>query len=252
VCQPGESCGVIFCAEDGKRRQRRCLLFRDPEASLGPLPLLPPPVISFFLLFSTDLLYICSSGNPIPSGSSDMAYDSSEAIDPKCNTVCYMKSEGNATATTSPLRNTIATNAKYICYAVKGNLMRVINATTGDKLLLRGHSHPISDMKFSSSDENILCSLEDQEGGGNIFIWKLFKEEEFVSTTLCQLPFNASFVHGHPLAATLWAVAHRSSLCLFSTLHPPQTNSRLALNDFAVHQSFLGDVVGGSLLPSLI
>jgi WD40 repeat protein len=158
-----------------------------------------------------------------------------------------MKSEAGAH------RHTIATNSKYICYAVKGNLIRVINATTGDKLLLRGHSHPISDMQFSSADLNVLCSLQDQDGAGNIFVWKLSKEQEFLSTTLCQLPFTASCVHGHPLASTLWAVAHQNSLCLFSTLHPPKgRSSRLCLQDFAAHQSFAGEVVGEtSDVPSL-
>jgi hypothetical protein len=191
-------------------------------------------------LFSTLLffLFILSSGIPIPSSLAEINFNYNETVDPKCNTVCFMKSEGNLH------RNTISTNSKYICYAVKGSLVRVIHASTGDKLLLRGHESPICDMKFSTADLDLLCTIDEGNTGSNIFVWKLSKENEFTNTLVCSLPFTASCVHSHPLSPCLWTFSHESVVCLFSTSQPPSSGSRLAYDDFPVHHTFAGAVIG--------
>ncbi len=40
----------------------------------------------------------------------------------------------------------IAVNREYICYAIRGPLVRVINRRTVERVLLRGHSETIVDM----------------------------------------------------------------------------------------------------------
>lgn len=203
----------------------------------------PSPPLLFFSSSVSHLLFILSSGVPIPSSLAEIPFNSHEAVTPKCSTVCFMKTEGNER------QSTISTNSKYICYSVKESLVRVIHASTGDKLLLRGHENPICDMKFSTADLDLLCSVDEGDTGSNIFVWKLSKENGFTSALVCSLPFTATCVHSHPLSPSLWAFSHESIVCLFSTSHPPATsgNDRLAYDDFPVHHSFAGAVVG--LLP---
>ena len=175
---------------------------------------------------------------------------------PKCNGVCYMKNEGKS------IKNTLTTNQKYICYSVKGNLIRIIKEKTSDKLLLRGHESTICDMKFSIVNSDILCSIDDGTHGANINVWKLSKDIEFTSQSICTLPLSASLVQSHPLASTLWVVSHQSSICLISTIHHPllsssqsssqsthqqpnsSTNQRLSYNNFSCNWIFQGIVTG--------
>lgn len=185
------------------------------------------------------LLPCCSSGLPVPSGLGDMNFRTDEALTPKCNTVCYMKSEGG-----KHIHNSISTNSRYICYAVKGNLIRVIHAATGDKILLRGHDNPICDMRFSSADLDVLCSVDEGTQGPNIFVWKLSKEKEFTSTVLCSIPFSGNCIHSHPLSACIWAVSNQNVLCLFSTKHSPKHTQPLSYRDFPLHHIFVGEVAG--------
>lgn len=195
--------------------------------------------VNFFISNFPSLLLcisLFSCGLPIPSGLGDMNFKADEALDPKCNTVCYLKSEGK--------NNSMVTNSRYICYTVKGNLLRVIHAATTDKLLLRGHEHPICDIKFSSADLDVLCSADEGTQGNNIFVWRLSKENEFVSTILCSLPFSCNRIHSHPLASSLWAVSNQNALCLFSTKHSPKSQGRLGYSDFPLHHIFIGEISG--------
>ena len=79
-----------------------------------------------------------------------------EAPDLKHKTVSYMKPEK-----LNPLcRNALASNDTFLCYAVRKNLLRVIDTNHGDKTLLRGHSHDILDIAFSVPDKTVLCSVD--------------------------------------------------------------------------------------------
>lgn len=179
-----------------------------------------------------------SLGDPIPVNYGDMSYNF-EAVEPKSNSVCYMKNEGKS------VKNTLTTNQKYICYSVKGSLIRVIKEKTSDKLLLRGHENAISDMKFSIINQDILCSVDDGSQGNTIFIWKLSKEAEFTSETICTLPLPASLIQSYPLTSTIWAVSHQSSICLISSLYHNLTNNqRLTYDNFSCHWNFHGKIVG--------
>lgn len=150
-----------------------------------------------------------------------------------------MKNEGKN------IKNTLTTNQKYICYSVKGNLIRVIKEKTSDKLLLRGHENTISDMKFSVIDQDILCSIDNGTHGNNIFIWKLLKEIEFTSETICTLPLPATLLQSHPLASTIWAVSNQSSICLISSVHHNSSNNqRLSYDNFSCHWNFHGKIIG--------
>jgi hypothetical protein len=79
--------------------------------------------------------------------------------DVKHNTVSYMKPE----KLNNLCRNALGSNEKFICYAVRKSLMRVIETARGEKTLLRGHSHDILDIDFSRTNDMILCSVD---GGG--------------------------------------------------------------------------------------
>lgn len=141
--------------------------------------------------------------------------------------------------------NILTINSKYICYTLKGNLIRIIQTTTGDKLLLKGHENNICDMKYSIINSNILCSIDNGLNGLNIFIWKLFKDTIFNSQIMCNLPLSATLIQSHPTSSSVWAVSHESSICLISTLQQSlQYEKRLSYDDFSCNWKFNGIITG--------
>ncbi len=91
--------------------------------------------------------------------------------------------------------NLIAVNRNYICYAVRGDMIRVLHKKSGNRGLLKGHSGGIADIQFSSAeDSDILVS-----GGkdGNIFVWKLIEnsaQQSINSETVLHVKTSAPYV----------------------------------------------------------
>jgi len=105
--------------------------------------------------------------------------------------------------------NTIAVNKNYICYSVKGNLIRVINKYTAQRTLIKGHTDQITDMKFFSNEVDILASVGKD---GNIFVWKITEvkadEQPIIVTTLLHIkpqdkPVPQTRLTWHPSAQIL-------------------------------------------------
>ena len=127
----------------------------------------------------------------------------------KCNTVSYIKAE----PVTGSCRNVLAVSESFICYSVRKNLLRVIDTVSSEKALLRGHDHPILDIKFSAVDSSILCSVDDTPGddasveGSKTIIWNLSNSSGLTSRILAQFPLGANIVQAHPEFSQVWAVA---------------------------------------------
>lgn len=67
----------------------------------------------------------------------------------------------------------IAVNHNYICYVVKGNMIRVINIFSAKRALLRGHTKGITDLRFCGGNGDVLASVA---ADGRLLVWR-FSEE---------------------------------------------------------------------------
>ena len=132
--------------------------------------------------------------------------------DVKHNTVSYMKPERlNALC-----RNALGSNDKFICYAVRKSLLRVIETARGEKTLLRGHSHDILDIDFSRTNDMILCSVD---GGApetaeepRVIISRLEggndETPELGHSKLAEFEIPGYIVKSHPTCAGCFGVAN--------------------------------------------
>ena len=68
----------------------------------------------------------------------------------------------------------IAVNNKYICYGIRGGMIRAINQTSVLRCLLRGHPEPITDLTFYNNEMDQLASC----GPERVFIWTLSEQSD--------------------------------------------------------------------------
>lgn len=137
----------------------------------------------------------------------------------KCNNVSFMKLE----PLPSDCRSVLAVSDAYICYAVtqKRNLLRVIDSQTGEKSLLRGHQHCVTDLSFSPVDVHCICSVDAADGappigadagaGGaadHVFFWRKAAEGEWERRA--SLPLQAHRTVPHPARSNWWALLSHS------------------------------------------
>jgi hypothetical protein len=100
-------------------------------------------------------------GDDIIDATSSFSYSiTSDAPPVKSNNVSFMKPEQ------LPLdcRSILAVGKSHICYSVtqKKNLLRLIDTSSGEKVILRGHESAVLDLRFSPADSNsrCLCSVD--------------------------------------------------------------------------------------------
>jgi hypothetical protein len=134
-------------------------------------------------------------------------------------------------------RNILAVADTYICYSVtlKRNLLRLIDATTGEKAILRGHEAPIADLKVALADQSYFCSVDNGETNGNhTFIWKRgSKNIDF--TQLACLPLKATMVVPHPTQANLWCICDGKKLAIFAVNKLPASPSLATYSSFSMN-----------------
>ena len=120
-------------------------------------------------------LAVTERSSLIPS-SSGVFTDTPEC---KCNSVSFMRPESLAPL---PLhcRNLVAVSERFICYSPKRTMLRVIQVASAEKDLLKGHQHSVLDLKFSATDDSILCSVDAGADDGDagaagaaVNIWRL-------------------------------------------------------------------------------
>ncbi|EFJ49828.1 hypothetical protein VOLCADRAFT_117149, partial [Volvox carteri f. nagariensis] len=61
--------------------------------------------------------------------------------------------------------NSVAVDANYICYGLKGGQIRILNRHTGARTLLKDHAAPVTDLRFFRHDsERCLLASVDTTG----------------------------------------------------------------------------------------
>eukprot|EP00981_Chlorochromonas_danica_P008984 scaffold2390_cov167-Ochromonas_danica.AAC.8 len=121
-------------------------------------------------------------------------------------------------------RNLLLTSDSYVCYSVtqKKNLLRAIDTITGEKSILRGHEGGILDLALSPQDHTIFCSVDNNNvnaAAGNsphVFVWKK-RKDSFSFDNIGQLSLKASIIQAHPLLPSLWAMAEKDEIAVFSS-----------------------------------
>jgi WD40 repeat protein len=123
---------------------------------------------------------------------------SEELPQAKYNSVAFMKSESIAYSN----RQFIQVSEIYICYIVRGNILRIIDSRSGSKSILKGHTSSITDVTFSSLDASLLysCDIGTDTSISHIYVWQLLdtsSEVEF--NTVATYKFPATIIKTHPV-----------------------------------------------------
>lgn len=84
------------------------------------------------------------------------SFGSGEANQPVCTPITRMASEINKASS----GRLIAVNENYICYAIKGNLIRVIHFVNITRNKLAGHPASLVDIQLSGRSDDVLASLD--------------------------------------------------------------------------------------------
>ena len=160
--------------------------------------------------------------------------DNKNTPEAKCNTVSYPKVE----VPHPNCNHNLAISNRYICYVVKGTLLRVIHTTNSSKLLLRGHESTVVDAKFAQCQhhDNVLCSVDDGsdskgvlnasiDNKTHVYIWKLIEGTtltadntlELISELVCGYKIRASFVVPHPTNPAVWIIGYENCIAVLNT-----------------------------------
>ena len=153
-------------------------------------------------------------GFDVVSTESILCSSTSAAEEVKSNIVAYIKAEGLP----NNCRRMIAVSSLYTCYVVKKTLLRCIHNVSTLNLVIRGHTSPVLDIKFSPAASDILCSIDNATSeGGHVFVFQLMAQEDsLISKTLCEMKLKAQMVHPHPHLPQVWAIANGDKVGIIS------------------------------------
>ena len=92
--------------------------------------------------------------------------------------------------------NLIGVNKSYICYTVRGDMVRVLNRKSASRGLLKGHTSSIQDIQFQDEDSDILITCAKDS---TFYIWKLDTQDS--STIGHQILFSKNTGEGSLIRA---------------------------------------------------
>jgi hypothetical protein len=146
-------------------------------------------------------------------------------------------------------RKILAVADTYIAYSVtqKRNLLRLIDSTTGEKCILRGHEGSIADLTVSNVDQGFFASVDNMENSSlsHTFIWKRgTKNIDF--SKLVELPLRGVMILSHPIQENIWCVCNGKQFVLFSINLLP-TNDNITYSSFSMNYD-----AGNSQITSML
>jgi hypothetical protein len=144
-------------------------------------------------------------------------------------------------------RKILAVADTYIAYSVtqKRNLLRLIDSTTGEKCILRGHEGSITDLAVSNVDQGFFASIDnlDNPSLSHTFIWKRgSKNIDF--SKLVELPLKGIMILSHPIQENIWCICNGKQFIVFSISLLP-TNDNITYSSFSMNAD-----VGNSQITS--
>lgn len=154
------------------------------------------------------------------------------AVNPKCNSVSFFKPEPRP----KECRNGVAVSDRYICYIVKGTMLRVIDTVNADKTLLKGHKSFITDIVFSGVSGDSLCSVDMGLDGNGVFFWRLSSNGGGLNSQLTgSFAVSACMVRPHPSLVGVWALSDGTHFAVVSEYQ--QSDAVHGYGDFHLHGS---------------
>ncbi len=152
-----------------------------------------------------------ASTTALPTSSSPTKIILKEAVknptQPHTNTITNIASKPNSISTGSLL----ALNQKYIVYAVKNGLVRVIDRSSELRTLLRGHEGRISDLSFFESTSDVVACVSES----HCRIWRVFgREDELSSEILLEIQQDDSGEKKCALERVIWHPFNPNQLVL--------------------------------------
>lgn len=107
----------------------------------------------------------------------------------------------------------ISVNERYISYPIRNGLIRVINQTSVNRILLRQHeNHAVTELAFFNDKTDLLLSSGTDD---HINIWKLTEEENsatIVQQVLKIVPVQAQRVRWHPKDSNKIAIMNQTQV----------------------------------------
>lgn len=163
------------------------------------------------------------------------------ASTPKCNSIAFVKPEPRS----SDARNTCAAAGRFVCYTVKGTMIRVIDKVTGEKALLKGHMSPIADISFSPIDDTLLCSVDMGGSEGAAIVWKLVSSADAFSFDLvARFPIDACIARAHPVLSDIWCLSDGFNVALVSSKQQDMSFSLTTYADYHAVYEFKDRIQG--------
>lgn len=161
------------------------------------------------------------------------------SVSPKCNSVSFFKPESRP----KECRNGVAVSDRYICYIVKGTLLRVIDTVTADKTLLKGHKSFITDVVFSGVSGDSLCSVDMGRNGDGVFFWRLSRDGDALTSQLAgKFGVFACMARPHPVRPGVWAISDGAQLAVVS--EQQSSDGVSGYGDFNMQKMFSESVRG--------
>lgn len=153
-----------------------------------------------------------------------------------------MKSEGLSATN----RSFLHVSDKFICYPVRGTIIRIIDVKTGNKSVLKGHSEHITELHSSWTD---VCTLYSSDAGTDntphLFFWNVQDAStttEVESKILNAFTLPVSFLKPHPSAPELVAVANKNNVGIISV--KLNSNGLTSYDQLSNKAKLYGDVLG--------
>lgn len=170
--------------------------------------------------FESDKQNIVAKGLTLPCDpSSTVNYDYGNNVpDSKACDVSMMKED----MLPALCRNVVSSSSEFICYAVKKNLIRVIDNKTTFKGLLRGHTHPLLDMRFSAVNSANFCSIDSGDDFYNeakVHIWSLSVNEDakkVEETMIGEYNIPALICKSHTSLDATFGIGHKKKFGIIS------------------------------------
>ena len=100
----------------------------------------------------------------------DASFGGGSELQPVCTPITRMASEFSSFSS----GRLISCNDSYICYSIKGNLVRVIHFVNVTRTKLPAHPAALVDMEFAGKGSDLLASLDAE---GTLRIRRIFEEE---------------------------------------------------------------------------
>lgn len=145
------------------------------------------------------------------------------------------------------LRNILVVGESFICYSVtaKRTSIRAIDTVSGEKALLKGHDSSILDLKISTTDNDVFCSVDNgsDRSKPHTIIWRRATDKPFNFKTELKSVLPAKIIQPFPVS-NAWGISDEHHIGIISTTDQAVT----AYTQLPFHLAFEDEITTGTEL----